>query len=326
MAMTETDEQELLTAFETSSLKSAATKTELARLKLAAHATLLRNRRMNACPYHRKSVTKNSILNLRLEQRSLESEMQTGKGGKNLLPSNSMPTVFLQTVLTILPVLTAAMYLLGLSWHQGYLSAFGIDDSLFPLANDKALFTGFLSLVTITVSPGWYFVLPFLVFAILVTVVAILASTARVRSMVVEVRAWLVSQKKQPVSPVTDKLLEKNAVVYTYVAGFVFVLVILLFTVSYSSKKGGEQAEREMAAFREGNGASSQIFSPQVQVPLAGKLVICSEKHCAFWSAAGTTILKHEAIDRIVTVKRISSIKSTTVDGPASAAQGSRVR
>jgi len=62
----------------------------------------------------------------------------------------------LQTILTVLPVLSAGLYLMGATYHQGYLDVFGLDDSLFPLATDKALLSGFLALVTFGLVPMLY--------------------------------------------------------------------------------------------------------------------------------------------------------------------------
>jgi hypothetical protein len=55
-----------------------------------------------------------------------------------------------QLIVTVLPVLSAGLYLLGLSYHQGYLSAFGIDDSLYPLPTDLALFSGLFALIGVS--------------------------------------------------------------------------------------------------------------------------------------------------------------------------------
>ncbi len=52
-------------------------------------------------------------------------------------------------MLLVVPVLTATLYLMGLSSHVGFLDIYGVDRSLFPLASDTALLQGFFTLVVI---------------------------------------------------------------------------------------------------------------------------------------------------------------------------------
>jgi hypothetical protein len=315
--MTDAYEEDVLTAYETGSLKSVATKAEMTRLKAATRATMLRNRRVCICPYYGWPKMKTSLHGPRLAQESSKDEAWMNEKAKSLLPSVAMPTRFLQTILTVLPVLTAGLYLLGLSWHQGYLAAFGLDDSFFPLTNDKALSTGFLSLVTFTVSSGIYGYAALGAFIIIAIMAAILSSTVRVRAAIAGASAWIGRHRLSLVIPkAADDLLEKSAVLYWYAGGILIILLLFYIMALFSTQNGMKQAGREMIAFQAGKGISAQIFSPQVQDPLVGKLVICSDKHCAVWSAASTTILKHEAIDRIVT--RNLSIKGLATDKSAS--------
>lgn len=231
------------------------------------------------------------------------------------------PHPVLQTLLTVLPVLTASLYLLGLCYNQGYLAVFGIDDSLFPLANDRALFTGFVSLVTLTtlIFPTIpYTVGAFVAFVVLILVAAVLSSTARVQSVVIRIKAWLARHlSTRLASPMAGDLIDKSATAYGYMLWFVLVLLLLLVIAAFSDKIGREQAEKEVAEFQAGKATSAQLFSPQVPAPYLGKLVMCGDKYCAFWSSAGTIVVRHEAIDRIVTHN--PSLKGAAAGKPAPA-------
>lgn len=211
------------------------------------------------------------------------------------------PRLF-QTLLAVLPVLTAGLYLLGLSYHQGYLDAFGIDDTLFPIASDKALFAGFFSLVTLSFPAGLYAIGAIGAFVFLVIVSAVLSSTARVQSMVIRLRLWIARRRPTLSStPVADVLIDRGATAYAYVSGLVVALLLLLAMAAFSSKTGREQAEKMMDNFSNGKTTVAEVFSPQLPGPLIGKLVMCGEKYCALWSTEGTTVMRHDVVERIVT-------------------------
>ena len=211
------------------------------------------------------------------------------------------PTRTLQTLLTVLPVFTAGLYLLGLSYHRGYLTTFGISDTVFPLASDMALFTGFISLVNLTFPAGFYAIIALGAFIILVMVAAILSSTTRVRLVVARIEAWVLHRSpKVTLSPATDDLVDKSATAYGYGAGFIVGVLLLFLMVIFSAKNGGEQAKKEIADFQAGKTTRAELFSSQVPHGYVGMPIICGEKYCAFWSSAGTIMLRHEAIDQVV--------------------------
>jgi len=221
------------------------------------------------------------------------------------LGSASHANVLLQTLLTVLPVLTAGLYLLGLTYHQGYLEAYGIDDSVFPLSSDKALFNGFFSLLVVSF-PGILYMLGAIgAFVVLVMVVAVLSSTARVKAVVANARSWIEERRPdQPiVSPVANDLVDKGAALYGYATGLLLALVLPLVMAALSAKSGKEQAEKEIANFSAGKATSAQLFSPELPAPYTGKLVMCGEKYCAFWGSNGTIIIGHEGITKIITSK-----------------------
>lgn len=229
------------------------------------------------------------------------------------------PPRLLQTLLAVLPVLTAGLYLLGLSYNEGYLDAFGIDDSIFPIPSDKALFTGFYILVTLSFPSGLYAIGAIGTFIVLVVVVAVLTSVARVQSIVARIKTWLFFRfRKLTVAPTADALLDKGATAYAYVSGFVVSLSLLLVMAALSSKTGREQAEKAMADYARGKTVVAEFFLHQSPKPLVGKLVMCGERHCALWSPEGTTIVRHDLVERIVTHDSVH--KRTVVEKPVASA------
>lgn len=220
-----------------------------------------------------------------------------------------LPSRVIQTLLTVLPVLTAGLYLLGLTYHQGYLAEFGIDDSLFPLASDKALFTGFFSLVIVAFPAGVYALAAIVAFVVLVILAAILSSTERVQSIVNRIKDWRNRRQHSKIPELTENLIDRGTVAYTYVGGIVIGLLLLVAIAAFSTKSGHEQATKEKAAFAAKQAPLTKLFTPQFQQPQEGKLVICGSTYCALWNGSSTFVVRHEGIDRMVSTPPLQTAK-----------------
>jgi hypothetical protein len=207
----------------------------------------------------------------------------------------------LKTALTVLPVLSAGLYLMGATYHQGYLDAFGLDDSQFPLATDKSLLSGFLALVTFGLTPMLYSIFAILALCFTVLVAAVLSSHPRVKHWQSVVFAKLSTWRvKNAPSEAMNNLVDKSATFYGYSVG-IFLLVFLLLVVAVlSGKSGREQATKEMRSFKDGQGNFSILYSPQLPEPTRTRLIICSQSHCAFWLGKESLVLRNENIERVL--------------------------
>lgn len=130
----------------------------------------------------------------------------------------------LQTAITVIPVITAVLYLLGTAYYQGYLAGFGLEDSLFPLATDRSLFSGFVAFVSFGAVPTVYAVSAIFIFCFVILFAAILSSTERVKRLQAWVKGKLRSLhlKSEP-SPAMIDLVDKTSTVYYYAAGILLV-------------------------------------------------------------------------------------------------------
>lgn len=208
----------------------------------------------------------------------------------------------LQNALTILPIISAGLYLLGFSYHQGYLEAFGIEDSLFPLATDKALLFGFFAFVSFSLVPMLYIVAAVLLLFFTVLVVAILSSSPRAKHLYTKLAGKLRSLcSKQKISPTLSEYVDKSGIAYSYAVGTFLVAISLILVTLLASKSGKEQAERDIASFKQNKGTWIMLHSPLLSSPTKAKQVICSTSHCAFWTGKETLILRHENVTHVAT-------------------------
>lgn len=221
-----------------------------------------------------------------------------------------MTTSRVQTALTVLPVLSAGLYLMGATYHQGYLDAFGVDDSLFPLASDKALLSGFLALVSFGLVPMLYTIFAALFLAFTVMISAVLSSHPRVKhwlSVVLFRRPkWRI--KTAPSAAMND-LVDRSAIIYGYCIGVFLLTLSLVFVAILSGKSGREQAIKEIRSFDEQVGNFATLHTPLLPSPIRTKQIICGQSHCAFWLGSDSLVLRHESVERLV-------MHNPTVHGP----------
>lgn len=208
----------------------------------------------------------------------------------------------LQTLLTVLPVLSAALYFMGITYHQGYLAAFGLDDSQFPLASDKSLVSGLLALVTFSIKPMFYAVLAACTLVITVIVTAILSSYPKVKYWQSVIFAKLSLRKnKNTTSKEMNNLVNVSATIYGYSVGILLVLILLVVGAVLSGKIGQEQAIKEIGLFNDKLGAYAFLHSKLFPEPKRVKQIICNPSHCAFWLGNESLVIKHDSVEQVLT-------------------------
>lgn len=218
---------------------------------------------------------------------------------------------FIQILLTVLPVLTAGLYLLGLAYHQGYLFPFGLNESLFPLPSDKALSMGFYSLVVITFPAGIYAIGTIGAFVVLLVLAIVLSSKPRVAAIGMYIRAKITRNQSTQIPGAAERFIDLGEVACGYIVGLCISLLLVLIMAALAERSGKEQGQREIEVFANGEGSRVTVYTADIPRGLASKLVACSEIYCAFWSGINTTVLRHDLINRMVTYRAVS-VGSTT--------------
>lgn len=209
----------------------------------------------------------------------------------------------LQAILAILPVVTSGLYLLGFSYHQGYLESFGIEDSLFNLTSDRSMFIGLYTALSLILLPSFYTVIAVFVLFVVVVLVGIFSSLPRVREVQQKVVVKYRWRFGRGIAPNIVSMVESTGTLYFYVVGFFFTCVLLTFIPYFATKSGKEQASKEILEFREKKGNTIILYSSQLPEPMKVKQISCSTSHCAFWNGSEAFILRLDSIERMVTHK-----------------------
>jgi hypothetical protein len=172
---------------------------------------------------------------------------------------------FFRILLAVVPVLTATLYLMGLSFHEGFLDIYGVDSSLFPLASDTALLQGFFTLLLIGALPilnKFYVVL--LLFA-LVVLAAILSSHSRVKAIQSKIAVRL--QKCMPSKEISG-ILDKSSTGYIYIVGIFLLIFLPFYIASLSIQSGQQQAKLNMEEFNNQTGKWVMLHSSHSTSPV----------------------------------------------------------
>ncbi|RYE42543.1 MAG: hypothetical protein EOP24_32205 [Hyphomicrobiales bacterium] len=202
----------------------------------------------------------------------------------------------LQVLLTVLPVLSAALYLVGTIYHESYLKSFGVDNSMFPLPLDRVWLYGFTSLLSFGLGPMLTGVpIAVLVFAV-VMIAAVLSSFPRLQGIQTAtleyIRAKLPTVPNKP-TPALINFLDKGGVLYFYFAGAFFLVIALVFALLLSSNAGAKAAEGDKAKWAEGAHRTAAV-GIEGEPTFTAFQVTCGATHCAFWTGGETRLLRHE--------------------------------
>lgn len=175
----------------------------------------------------------------------------------------------------MLAVSTAALYAYGLSFYQGYLKYWGLEESLLELSFERLLFHGFLASGLTVVGA----LLPFAIGSALVLGFAALFGWVSERP---KIKQWRekVQRGNQNGSYRAYLALPTSIVEGVYWVFVTFIVTIVLLAVATS--KGQTIAENQ----KNGEFANAQN---SVDVTLVtgqtfkGHSIICAEEHCAFF-------------------------------------------
>lgn len=222
---------------------------------------------------------------------------------------------FLQAGLTLLPLITAFLFLLGVASHSGYLSVFKVDSSEFPLTFEQTLLTGAISL-SLNLLPFIGF--PIIAFGVACALWAIIVIAYQkwvklfrkinslcnlINEFLLKSRLikWLQQYGIQPHESkrwvdIMDRALK------LYVKGCVILcscgVVFITASLSYEDGAGIARTKIEEMMNNQSSLANKISYASHPEGVLALRIV-CNASLCAFWTKQnGTIYIRHEKIEK----------------------------
>ena len=235
----------------------------------------------------------------------LKKHLQELRAAKNEEEEKGTMLSFVGILCALLPILTAAVYFVGMRYHHGYLGQFGLDSSEFPLPADTTLFTGFYLLLQLLV--------PY-VFPLITTLGTLFLALFSLLFMVksrLTISWWVI--RFFVLLPV---VLKGGKIAHNYPAPFIFnslvwlrnsILKLAVFIVppllvilasEHIKPLGEELAKSQITHLEQGTWPTSEAHS---QSPLLGDYphirIACNATHCAYRLKEGDTLLlRHDQI------------------------------
>lgn len=254
-------------------------------------------------------MNQRSELRQRLSQQAKQKKARSVKSPEQTL-------VLVQTALTLLPLLTACIYLFGMTRHMGYLGIFHVDSSEFPLSTEQNLLMGVVALAS-NVLP--LIIYPLALVGALMLMGAIIALTYRLikkcsdhlgslasdignsECMLRFLRALL----KYAMQPHEAKWLETTYdIIFAWYLRFCYVFftcAIVFGLAFYSYRDGEESATEQIEKMKNGlPGFAEQLTYAKHPEGIPALRIACNSTQCTFWTEKdGTIYLRHDQIDSV---------------------------
>lgn len=208
---------------------------------------------------------------------------------------------FWQDALLFLPIIYAVIYLIGMFYHIGYLSAFRLGPDEYPLATDLTMLQGGFSLISMSLSHLDYALAFFVIFFLLLTFLVFARRAREKLTIFFKKLKNTNSQKKQKETlakaKVTTQLVDKSAALYARFTVLLIQLMLVIFLGVLSMKRGLSDAEKDQNDLYQQSTPKTQNISKLLIEPPYLR-VVCNATHCAYWNKTGTIILRHDQVER----------------------------
>lgn len=200
----------------------------------------------------------------------------------------------LKLLITALPLLTAWLYAIGVSHHQGFLSAYGAHYSLFGLDFESALLNGFIALFTWSFPAVLYAVLLLFAFVFTMAIIAAISLNKRPRVFFRKIRRRLRAMKpRKRMEPTIEKALEGALTINSFLGGFVMVLILFGVSILLGLESGKSYAHNAMKEYSSDSAIGLSIDGARSQI------VRCNDDFCLIWDGEASKQIPRARLNSI---------------------------
>lgn len=218
-------------------------------------------------------------------------------------PNPAIP--FWQKTLLFLPVIYAAIYFIGLTYHIGYLSEFSLNPYEFQQPADLLLVRGGYSLFSSSAVSNPIIPAFFLVFSLLTIIFYSTLSPRSVKTTSIDLPPKYRRNKNiRMLLELTEEKINKTRSRLNKFSPIIEQLIVLsvsvfcfLFILSLSLQSGITDAARQKKELYLPNSANIMVVSSLLNDGPYLR-VTCNSSHCAFWNKTGTHLLRHDQVNQ----------------------------
>lgn len=175
----------------------------------------------------------------------------------------------------ILAFITAGLFTYGLTYHQGYLGYWGLEETMFNLSLERTLFQGFVAANHL----GAKTLGPLIIVSVLCFAVVFLFGCLWDR---LKTKEYFYKIKLPEVKKYTETISLKYVGLFVAFSYWAFVaLITLIFLLLVADFLGKEAASDQFKRFSKNQNPPLVINHKKYGV-LAAHSILCSNSHCAF--------------------------------------------
>lgn len=213
---------------------------------------------------------------------------------------------FVHTLLAATPLLTAAIYLMGMAYHYGYITSFGLDSTEFSLPADTTLLYGFISLMGL-ISPYRWWILGSFITLFFGLFIMLFLPTVRLGTTQLWQRAglrngilWLAHKLRSRRFSFIITCLDFVARLYDKLFIVVMPILLTMLAALYCVPDGEAEAKKEITQLEKGDKPTSKLSSTSTWLDDTPHIrIICNTTHCAYRLKDGKTlILRHDQVEQ----------------------------
>ncbi|WP_429044503.1 hypothetical protein [Aeromonas hydrophila] len=207
-----------------------------------------------------------------------------------------------QKTLLFLPLIYAAVYFIGLMYHVGYLSEFGLNPSEFQKPADLTLVKGGYSLFTTSATTTRWIPMLFVAFLFFTIVFCSTIKYNETQKIITNQRVNRWQRRvahffKDPSEDVKFKYMAKAIPILAQLSVLMATWLCLVMLAMLSMQSGIADAKKEKAELDLKKKIDVKITSPLLNdAPYIR--ITCNASHCAYWNKTGTFILRHDQVEK----------------------------
>lgn len=200
----------------------------------------------------------------------------------------------LKLVVTLLPLIAAWLYVIGVAHHQGFLSAYGAHYSLFGLGFEDALLNGAIALFYLSLPNLIYPALLLLMLVIALVMIGAILLNKRPRLFFRKIRKkFKVVKPIRKVEPAVEKALEGVLTANSFLGAFVVVLLLFGLSILVGYKSGQSSARESMKKHSNASVPGLNIEGVRIQI------VRCNDEFCLVWDGEASKQVPRAALNNI---------------------------
>jgi hypothetical protein len=196
----------------------------------------------------------------------------------------------------VISIILAALYSIGLSFHQGYLRTLGIEETQFQLSIDRLFFQGFFATADLSTGAVVWLVMAASGVVIVANVGVLLIEIVNKLELKKYIPSQLFSKNENNTN---HPFFEFSFRVFLYIIVLFGVYLGILLVLIASDNSGTSHAEKFIERTENGDVKMKTVLFKNNADDYTGFSVICNDAQCAYFNHGQSTIINNRDVQMV---------------------------